>query len=80
MATITVKNIPDPVYERLKASAQVHKRSINNEIIICLEANLLPRRQNAADILAKGRSLRARAIGAPLSLAELNRARRRGRQ
>lgn len=43
MATIlTLKNIPDAVYERLKASAEAHRRSLNSEAIVCLEAALIP--------------------------------------
>ena len=37
MATITVKNIPDEIYERLKGAASANRRSINREIIVCLE-------------------------------------------
>jgi plasmid stability protein len=37
MPTITVKNIPADLYERLKESAQAHRRSINSEVIVCIE-------------------------------------------
>ena len=37
MATITVKNIPADLYEHLKASAGANHRSINGEIIACIE-------------------------------------------
>ena len=40
--TLTPKNIPDAVYERLKASAQSHRRSLNSEAIVCLDSVLLP--------------------------------------
>ena len=39
--TITLKNIPDDVYKRLKLSADTHRRSLNGEAIVCLEAVLL---------------------------------------
>jgi hypothetical protein len=42
--TLTLKNIPDEVYERLKLSAEVHRRSMNSEAIVCLETALLPSR------------------------------------
>ncbi len=29
--TLTLKSIPDEVYERLKASAEAHRRSLNSE-------------------------------------------------
>jgi plasmid stability protein len=37
MANITVKNIPDALYNRLKKTAQMRHRSINNEIIRSIE-------------------------------------------
>ena len=40
--TLTLKNIPDAVYARLKLSAEVHRRSLNGEAIVCLETVLLP--------------------------------------
>ncbi|NQU64060.1 MAG: Arc family DNA-binding protein [SAR324 cluster bacterium] len=41
MPAITVKNIPDTLYENLKLAAQVHHRSMNSEIIACLEKELM---------------------------------------
>ena len=40
MANITVKNIPDSLYERLKKVAHLRHRSINNEIIRSIEKAL----------------------------------------
>jgi plasmid stability protein len=37
MVAITIKNIPNELYESLKNAANAHHRSINNEIIACLE-------------------------------------------
>ena len=34
--TLTLKNIPDEVYERLKHSAALHRRSLSSEAIVCL--------------------------------------------
>ncbi len=33
MATVTVKNIPDELYDRLKSVAEINRRSINSEIL-----------------------------------------------
>ncbi len=33
MATITIKNIPEPIYKTLKALAAENHRSINSEVI-----------------------------------------------
>lgn len=57
--TMTLKNIPDAVYERLKTSAQMHRRSMNSEAIVCLETVLLPMRVSPAERLARARELRA---------------------
>ena len=40
MPSITVKSIPDELYERIKQSAAEHRRSINKEVIICLERHI----------------------------------------
>lgn len=37
MATITLKNIPDPTYKTLKQLAAEHHRSINSEVIYLIE-------------------------------------------
>ncbi|MBN2117826.1 MAG: Arc family DNA-binding protein [Anaerolineales bacterium] len=37
MVTITIKNIPEPIYERIKAQAKTNHRSINGEILSILE-------------------------------------------
>ncbi len=57
--TLTLKNIPDEVYARLKRSAEAHRRSMNSEAIVCLEAVLLPERVAPAERLARARELRA---------------------
>ena len=40
MATITVKDIPDDLYEELKRCAAAHHRSINREVIHCIEQSV----------------------------------------
>ena len=47
--TLTLKNIPDFVYDRLKLSAEAHRRSMNSEAIVCLEAVLLPAKVTPAE-------------------------------
>ena len=51
--TLTLKNIPDEVYQRLRASAEAHRRSLNSEAIVCLETVLLPGRMDPAERLAR---------------------------
>ena len=57
--TITLKNIPDALYERLKEVAEIHHRSLNMEVIACLEQALLPTRLSANERIARARNLRA---------------------
>lgn len=57
--TLTLKNVPDAVYERLKQSAEQHRRSLNNEAILCLETVLLPAGTTVAERLERARRLRA---------------------
>jgi plasmid stability protein len=58
MAALTIKNIPDDLYKKLKASASAHHRSINGELIHCLETVLMPRKLTAADRVSRARALR----------------------
>ncbi|MCE2950344.1 MAG: FitA-like ribbon-helix-helix domain-containing protein [bacterium] len=57
--TMTLKNIPDMVYERLKASALLHRRSMNSEAIVCLEACLLAGRLSVEERRSRARLLRS---------------------
>ncbi|MCM5571088.1 hypothetical protein M6I34_11280 [Burkholderiaceae bacterium FT117] len=57
--TLTLENIPDEVYQRLKASSKLHRRSLSSEAIACLETVLLPRRIDPGERLARARALRA---------------------
>ena len=57
--TLTLKNIPDEVYERLKLSAATHRRSMNSEAIVRLEAALLTSKVAPVERLARARALRA---------------------
>ena len=37
MANITVRNIPDSVFEKLKLLSEIDRRSLNNELLIAIE-------------------------------------------
>ena len=55
---MTLKNIPDNVYQKLKVSAQTNRRSLNSEAIVALEAMLLPVQISVIDRLIRARELR----------------------
>lgn len=56
--TLTLKNIPDAIYDRLKAAAQTNRRSMNSEVIVCLESVLLPIKVTPLERLARAQELR----------------------
>jgi len=58
MATLTIKNIPDELYEQLRQSAARHRRSVNSEVIVCLEKVLGSSFIDPATLLASIRALR----------------------
>jgi plasmid stability protein len=79
MAAIIIKNIPDALYERLKAAAQAHHRSINGEVIAALERSLAATRADHEVQLASIRALRAELEIEPLDPAEIANAIEQGR-
>ncbi len=60
MPAITVKNIPDIIYKNLKFAAQAHHRSINSEIIACLEKELMYEKIPVDKRIENAQQLRAR--------------------
>ena len=79
MATVTVKNIPDELYDRLKSVAEINRRSINSEIIMCIENAVISRRINLDEVLENARRLRRLTATHPISNEEFNRAKAEGR-
>jgi plasmid stability protein len=78
MPNFTLKNIPDDLFSRLRAAAARHHRSINGEILACLEDTLFDR-PDATAVLARARKLRNRVAGAPLTLDEVETSKQQGR-
>ena len=56
--TLTLKNIPDTVYDRLKAAAGQNRRSLNAEAIVRLESSLASPTPSVDLKLARIRALR----------------------
>jgi antitoxin FitA len=79
MATITVKNIPEELYTQLKNIAEANRRSINSEIIICIERRLNSYRPSAEEIVQKARRLRKMTDAYPITAKEFNLAKAAGR-
>jgi plasmid stability protein len=78
--TLTLKNIPDEVYKRLKMSAETHRRSLNSEAIVCLEAALLAGRVAVSERLERARALRATLPKTKFRASDIDAYKRAGRQ
>ncbi len=61
MTNITIKNIPAGVYRRLKARAARNHRSLNSEVIHCLEEATGGVATDPDTLLARVRAVRERA-------------------
>ena len=77
--TLTLKNIPDAVYQRLKASAESNRRSLNSEAIVRLEAALLTAPDDVGRRIARARALRAELSPARFTSEEIAELKRQGR-
>ncbi len=84
MTSITIKNIPLLIYERLKMQAENNRRSINSEVIVILEKALqiVPQRTPAEveKILEETRKLREITAGYMVTEEEINRWKNEGRE
>lgn len=79
MATVTVKNIPDELYDRLKSVAEINRRSINSEIIMCIENTVISRPLNLDEVLENARQVRKLTAGHLISDEGFNKAKTEGR-
>jgi plasmid stability protein len=77
--TITLKNIPAELYERLKLSAAFHHRSINSEVIALIEASVAAKKKRPDDFLASARGLREKTGRYELKQEFVDRSKRAGR-
>lgn len=77
--TLTLKNIPDALYGRLKEVAQAHRRSLNSEVIVCLESVLMPSATPATERLARARELRQALTAGAFSAGDIAQLREEGR-
>ena len=75
--TLPLKNIPDEVCARLKASAEAHRRSMNSEALVCLEAMLLPAKVAPTERLA--RALRDALPAGKFRVCDIDALKREGR-
>lgn len=65
MATLTLKNVPDELVERLKMEAKENRRSLNQETLLRLEKSLATRRRSVEETLVALRRLHVKMEGLP---------------
>jgi len=79
VATVTVKNIPDELYARLKSVAVMNRRSINSEIIMCIDRAVASRPIDPEKLIENARQLRKLSANHPIEDEEFNQAKANGR-
>jgi antitoxin FitA len=79
MANVTIKGIPDDLYERIKQRAAAHRRSINQEIIVSLEQSVGRRPIDPEAVLADIDRFRESLDVPPVTDEFINRAKNWGR-
>jgi plasmid stability protein len=79
VATITLKNVPHDIHAALKQQAKRHKRSLNQEAIVCLDLALGRSSRDPQTMLAGIRTLRSRVSLKQVDLDWIDSARRQGR-
>ena len=79
MPTITLKNIPDSLNTQLKVAAGIHRRSLNSEILYCVERTLGTHKINASEHIQEARKLREKTAQYHITDQELTDAKNTGR-
>lgn len=79
MPSVTLKKIPPELYEKVKRSARQNHRSINSEIIVCLEKVLSNRRIDPEEFLVRVERLQEQISLPRLTDDELRKAKEKGR-
>lgn len=79
MPNLTIKGLPDALYLRLKARAGENRRSLNSEVITCLEQAVAAEPADPAALLARADALRARVHAPLLTESRLRAAKASGR-
>lgn len=79
MPNLTIKNVPDDLYEKLKENAREHGRSMNNEVISCLKRAVSGGRIDPEAFLARVDALQKELSLPPLTDKILKKARDEGR-
>jgi hypothetical protein len=79
MPSVTLKKIPSELYEKVKKSARQNHRSINSEILVCLEKVLSNRRVEPEEFLLRVQRIQEHVSLPRLTDYELRKAKEEGR-
>ena len=79
MPALTIKNIPEDLYNQLKLAAEQHHRSINSEVIVCLKRILLPKKISPEDRLTNIQALRSQIKPSSITEEDIDQAINEGR-
>jgi plasmid stability protein len=79
VATLTLKDLPADLHRKLKARAEQNGRSLNREVIECLEASVRPERVDVQAFLEEARAIR-RSLKHRLTAREIDHLKRKGRR
>ncbi len=79
MPALTIKNIPESLFEQLKSAAEQHRRSINSEVLICIEQALIAKKSDPSERLKRIEQLRASISANSISLDNIDQAIDNGR-
>lgn len=79
MPAITLKNIPDELYSKIKKSAKLNFRSLNSEILFRLKSSIAERKPNVQELLKKIHQLNTRMDAPKLTDEFIKNAKNEGR-
>ncbi len=79
MPSLTIKNVPNKLYQCLKKSAHDHRRSINSEVIFYLERAFTSRRVDPENFIKRIQALQQQISTPALTEQILREAKKKGR-
>ncbi|MBI5568306.1 MAG: Arc family DNA-binding protein [Desulfomonile tiedjei] len=80
MPNLSLKNMPQDLYERIRRSAEEHRRSMNSEILVTLETAMGSHRLDPDDFITRVEALQSRIKATPLTDDFLRKAKEDGRR
>lgn len=79
MPTLTIKNIPEDLYNQLKRHAKINRRSLNSEVMLCIERVVRSHKVRPEEFVKRARRLREMTTEHPISDEAFNAAKVAGR-